>query len=221
MKRFVFSFAVIGMMAIAARASTVTYTTADSTLSCNSVAGCTQVNPDEVEIGTVPGSYLTLTYTAGSGTAVQPPSYIDFGHLTAAVGAGTPSGLSISGLLLTINITSTPPGAPDGTIPGGSISGTISYNGSTGQVSFGPANTTTSFGTLPGVTIGSYVYQVTNSPLSLVSPNSGNPLGQTSIQGAVTQLVSSTPEPVSLGLVGGSLVGLAVFGRRLLRRAKS
>jgi hypothetical protein len=218
MKRFVISFAFIGMMAATAWASTVTYTTASAGtgLSCNGAAGCTQDGTDEVELGTVPGSYLTLTYSTGAGAGIQPPSTIDLGHLTAAVGGGTPSGLSISGLLLTIVITSTPPGST-GTIPGGAITGTISYNGSTGNILFTPNNTTSSFGTLPGVVIGDYLYQVTNPSLSIVPPNSGNPAGQTSIQGAVTQL----PEPASLGLMGGSLIGLAVLGRRLLRRAKN
>ena len=62
--------------------------------------------------------------------------------------------------------------------------------GKTPEILFSPNNTTTGFGTLPGVVIAGggsqFTYQILNPALGLLAPTVGNPVGQTSIQGAVT-----------------------------------
>jgi hypothetical protein len=122
---------------------TVAYNTTGSTLSANGVPGAIQNTSTSVTIGG-----LTLTYNAGSGSGVVTPSIINFGNIVAT---GTGSTVDLTGLLLTINVNSTPPGA-GGALPSGTISGTLSTNSSNAAITFSPSNTTTSFGTLPGVT---------------------------------------------------------------------
>ncbi len=193
-------------MAITAAAGTINYNTTGSTLSCNGVAGCSQNTSSQVSIGGI-----TFSYNTGSGSGVVTPSIINLGNI---VTTGTGTSVSATGLRLTINVNSTPPGA-SGTLPIGSISGSISTNNSGAILTWSPNNTTTGFGTLPGVVIAgggqSFTYQVLNPTLGLVAPTVGNPIGQTSIQGAVTD--TSAPEPATFAMVGA---GLAIAG--MLRR---
>jgi hypothetical protein len=210
MKKILMIIGVAGLMAISASAGTINYDTTGSTLSCNGVAGCTQNGSTQVSIGG-----LTFTYSSGSGSGVVTPSIINLGNI---VSTGTGS-VDVTGLLLTINVNSTPPGG-SGTLPNGAISGTISTNNSGATILFSPNNTTTGFGTLPGVVISggglSETYQVLNASLGLQAPTVGNPVGQTSIQGAVSEINTNTPEPTTLVLMGA---GLGLFG--LLRRRRT
>lgn len=202
-----------GLMATAASAGTINYNTTGSTLSCNGVGGCVQNTTTSITIGG-----LTFTYNVGSGSGVVTPSIINFGNI---VTTGTGTGVDVTGLLLTINVNSTPPGA-GGTLPNGGVSGTISTNNSGAVITFSPNNTTTPFGTLPGVTISgggqSFVYQVLNPSLGLQAPTVGNPIGQTSIQGAVTDTsVSPTPEPSTFACMFAGLGLLGLARRRLVK----
>ncbi len=189
--------------------TTVNYNTTGSALSCNGVAGCTQNSSTSVTVGG-----LTLTYNVGSGSGVAAPSFINFGNL---VTTGTSSGVTLTGLQLNLNVNSTPPGG-SGIAAIGNIGGMIGTNFSTAQISFASATTTSIFGTLPGVVIGSGStgadYQVVQTLLALQAPTIGNPIGQTSIQGAV----SAVPE-ASTGLM--MVLGVAGLGgaARLRKRA--
>lgn len=212
MKTLLSLVGVAGLFATAASAGTVSYNTTGSTLSCNGVGGCTQNTSTSVTVGG-----LTFTYNAGSGSGVVTPSIINLGNIDST-GAG--ASINVSGLLLTINVNSTPPGA-SGQLPNGDISGTLSTDNSGAQITFLPDNTTTAFGTLPGVDISgggdSFTYQVLNPTLGLQAPTVGNPIGQTSIQGDVTETLTSTstPEPAALSLMGA---GLAVLGMAFRKR---
>lgn len=192
-----------------ASAGTINYNTTGSTLSCNGVSGCVQNTTTSVTEGG-----LTFTYNSGSGSGVVTPSIINLGNI---VSTGTGTSVNVTGLLLTINVNSTPPGA-GGTLPNGAVSGTISTNNSGATILFSPNNTTTGFGTLPGVTIAgggqAFVYQVLNPSLGLQAPTVGNPIGQTSIQGAVTDISSQVPEPAMFIPMGAGLGLIGLYRRR-------
>jgi len=211
MNKFLVALSIAGL-GVAASAGTINYNTTGSTLSCNGVSGCVQNTSTAV---TVNG--LTLTYNSGSGSNVATPSIINLGNL---VSTGVANNENVSGLLLTILVNSTPPGG-SGALPNGSISGTISTTASTAIIQFSPNNTSTGFGNLPGVVIGgggqSFTYQVLNTTLGIVPPTpaDGNPFGQTSIQGAVTD--TSAPEPTTMLLMGAGLGAVALIRKRAVR----
>jgi len=212
-KRPVLSLTLAALTALAASAGTINYNTTGSTLSCNGVGGCVQNTTTSVTIGG-----LTFSYNAGSGSGVVTPSIINLGNI---VSTGSGTNVNVTGLLLTINVNSTPPGS-SGFLPTGGISGTLSTDNSGATILFTPNNTTTGFGTLPGVQIsglgGSFIYQVLNPSLGLQAPTVGNPVGQTSIQGAVTDVTpSGTPEPTTLVLMGAGLGMLGLIRRRSSR----
>lgn len=191
---------------VASAGPLVNYNTTGSVLSCNGVGGCVQNTTTSVTIGG-----FTFTFNSGSGSGVITPSIINLGNI---VSTGTGTSVSVTGLLLFINVNSTPPGG-NGALPNGAISGSISTSNSGATILFAPNNTTTGFGTLPGVDIGGggsdFIYQVLNPSLGLQAPTVGNPAGQTSIQGAVTGNVA--PEPGTFVLLGAGLA-LAAFMRR-------
>ena len=193
--------------------SIVSYNTSGSTLSCNGVAGCVQNTVTSITLGG-----LTLTYNAGSGL-VPTPSFISLGNI---VSSGTGTNVNMTGILLTINVTSTPPGA-NGALPNGSIAGSLSTSTSSTSITFSPSNTTTLAGTLPGVTItgatDSFTYQVSKTTFAIQAPSVGNPLGQTSIQGFVdgSGINTSAPEPTTIVLMGAGLGLVGMLRRRAAR----
>ena len=195
-----------------AYAGTIDYNTTGSTLSCNSVSGCVQNTSTSVTIGG-----LTFTYFAGSGSGVNTPSIINLGAL---VSTGTGSGVDVTGLALTINVNSTPGGS--GSLPNGAFSGSISTSNSGATLHFSSNNTTTGFGTLPGVTIsgpsGAFTYQILNTTLGIPAPALGNPLGQLSILGAVTDVTpTGAPEPGAFVLM---TAGIGLLGLKRIRRSR-
>jgi hypothetical protein len=211
MKSFLLFSGIASLMATAAMAGTINYNTTGSTLSCGAAVSCVQNSTTSVTLGG-----LTFTYNSGSGSGVVTPSIINLGNI---VSTGTAANVNLSGLLLTINVNSTPPGA-SGTLPNGSVSGTISTNQSSSIITFSPNNTTTGFGTLPGVIISgggqSFTYQILNTSLGLQAPTVGNPVGQTSIQGAVTDSSTVVPEPTTFLSLGAGLGLLGLVRRRVI-----
>jgi hypothetical protein len=213
LKKVILIFGLAALMVATASADlTVNYNTTGSTLSCNGVAGCTQNTTTSVTVGG-----LTFDYNTGSGAGVVSPSIINLGNIDTT---GTGTNVDVSGLLLTINVNSTPPGAA-GTLPNGDISGDLSTSQSGATILFSPNNTTTGFGTLPGVVISgggeNVTYQVLNPSLGLQAPTDGNPVGQTSIQGDVVA-ATATPEPTMFLFLLGT--GLAMVGVVRFRTAR-
>jgi hypothetical protein len=89
-----------------------------------------------------------------------------------------------------------------------------SYTGSTPITTAGSLGVFSFQSTLSAVGTDNIAYgALTDSP--------GNDTGPIEDVGDANGPESSPPEPASLGLMGGSLIGLGLLGRRLLRRAKN
>lgn len=200
--------------------TSITYDTTGSTLSCSGASGCVQNSATSISIGGLTLVYSPVPVTPV--TTVTSPSLINLGNV---VWTGTGAGTTVSGISLAIKVNSTPP-SQSGTLQSGVLMGSIATNSSTATLSFSPNNTTTSFGTLPGVAIGTLTYQVQNTTLALVSPTSGSPAGQTTIQGAVSGSVTvvtpptppTTPIPSTFYL---ALLGIGAAGLYELKRRRS
>jgi hypothetical protein len=134
----------VGMMAVAASASTIDYNTSGSTLSCGTaVGGCVQDSATSISLGGITFTYNPAIVTSG----VFPPSITSLGTL---VSSGTGTDVLFSGAVLTIKIDDTTLGM-SGDLPTGLFSGNISTASSSLFVTFAPDNATTIYGTLPSV----------------------------------------------------------------------
>ena len=185
-------------------AGQVGYDTSGTTLLCNGASGCLQTASDTVTFGSI-----VLKYTPVFVNSVTIPSIIGLGYVTSS-GTGT---ATLTNLKLSININSTPPGLPVA-LPAGTFTGTLTTSNSSALLDFGPGNTITpSFGFLPGKAVtGSgqtLTYQVLNSQLGVQAPSLGNPIGQTSIQGAVSD-TTNVPSVTTLTVNGGGTQSTAV-----------
>jgi hypothetical protein len=138
----------------------------------------------------------TLTFTGVPSTAVDSPTNISLGAITAAGGPGTFAGDMI---VLTITQTDPTPGGSD--TSSSTIDGLITTTSNGIDLSFMPTSFT--IASDPSVT---YVLQ---SEYFLVAPNTNG--GVTSLQASVT----ASPEPASIGLLGASLLGFGLLTRRM------
>jgi hypothetical protein len=157
------------------------------------------------------GATATLTYDPNVSNTSGTPSNIDFGDFTLVCATCSNSISSVFGAFtFDLVITESSPSVATGEFVGTSSGGTIFGNASNINIAWTP----TELG--PGghnALTGDFGYTdfEISSPTEIVAPNSGTPPGQTTVQGIVD---SSTPEPATLGLIGGSLVGLSLLRRR-------
>lgn len=145
---------------------------------------------------TITNGDATITF-AGTSGSVSAPTFSSLGTFTVT---GTVGGTFSDTFTLTIS--QTIPAAGNGTSTS-KVNGTISGNSSGILLSFVP----------PAVVIGSGAQQVTYtfSPETYGLNNPAVNSGKTTIEAYIT----AAPEPASLGLFGGSLLGIALIVRRV------
>lgn len=146
--------------------------------------------------GTAANSTLVFTGNAGASSGI--PSIINLGDFESTATAST----TYAPFTFDIYINDTTDGA----------TGYIQGSGS-GAVTPTTSNITITWGSLVTQT-GSFGFTTFSafSPTPLGAPNSGSPAGDTTVQGYLNS--SAVPEPATLSLIGGALLGLGILGRK-------
>jgi hypothetical protein len=165
------------------------------------------------------GANATLTFIPDINSTVGLPSNVDFGNFTLVCAACSTqaigTGSVFSPFSFNLIITDVTDGGATGKFVGSSSGGTVFSDVSPIQINWaplvlGPGSTNATSGNF-GPTI-----FTTTAFTGIVAPNSGEVHGQSTIQGFVNS--SAVPEPATLSLIGGSLLGLGLWRRKRYSR---
>jgi hypothetical protein len=194
------------MMAGSASASTVTYNT--------NAPGTGFNGTGSLFLNNSTGAAATLTYKPDANTTTGVPSNVNFGLFTLVCSlCGTQAmgpGSSFNPFTFDLVITDVTDGAT-GQFVGSSTGGSVWSDVSQITISWlplqlGPGTNHAASGNFGPTSFG------ISSPAEIVAPNSGLPPGQTTIEGFVNSTL--VPEPATLSLVGGALLGLSMLRRK-------
>ncbi len=196
---------VVFVMAASASAGTITYNT--------SAAGSEFVLPSVgLTLSSTSGDAGTITFTPITSAAISIPSNISLGEFKITCATCTASGgaSTFGSFTFDLVFTDVTDGAT-GEFVGTSAGGTVSYNSSSIDIVWAPL--VLGPGTINALT-GNFgaTYVTTTTPTPIVALNTNT--GTTSVQG----YMGSSPEPATLSLIGGGLVGLGLLRRKRLSR---
>jgi len=202
--------AAVFMMAAGANAGTITFNTAQTG------SGGTGFNGSgNLVLESSSGVDATLAFVPDMNSLNAVPGNVNFGNFTLACASCTTqaggSGAFFGAFSFDLVITDVTDGAT-GIFVGSAAAGSAYLDASTITLNWeplqlGPGASNATFGDFGPTTFQTVVQT------RIVNPASGAQIGSTTVQGSINS--SAIPEPATLGLVGGALLG---FG--LLRRKK-
>jgi hypothetical protein len=197
------------MMAASASAS-ITYST-DTT-----ATGFNGTTLDTLNNST--GVAATLHFTPDINITTGVPSNVNFGLFTLACPTCTTQaggvGTHFNAFTFNLVITDVTDGA-SGQFIGSSTGGNVFHDVSQITVNWAPLQLGPGTNNALSGNFGSTVFSTTVFT-GIVAPNSGENIGQSTVQGFVSS--NAVPEPATLSLVGGSLLALGLIGRKRFSR---
>jgi hypothetical protein len=203
------------VMAASASAAPLTYTVTFSTNGAGTGFGAPAGG---LTLNQSSGEAASLLFTPNVNSTTGVPSNVNYGNFTVDCPTCTTQadgqGAFFDAFTFNLEIIDVTDGAT-GQFVGSSTGGSVYLNLSDLNVTWlplviGPGTN----GALTG-DFGTTSFEITNRT-RIVAPNSGTDPGQTTVQGNVVS--SAVPEPATLGLIGGALLGLGFWRRKQVVR---
>ncbi len=202
--------AAIFLMAAGARAGTITFNTSQTG------SGGTGFNSSgNLILTNSSGRDATLAFVPDMNSINAVPGNVNYGNFTLACGTCTTqagaSGSFFNAFTFNLVVTDVTDGAT-GIFVGSASAGSVYLDASTITLSWLPIQLGPGTNNVTSGNFGPTFFQV-SPQTKIVNPTSGAQIGSTTVQGNISS--NAIPEPATLSLVGGALLG---FG--LLRRKK-
>jgi len=195
------------MLAASASASVITYNTSQSVFATVTAPGT--ITGSGLVLNQTAGTAATITYTPDANDQYSPTSNVQYGKFTS-VCANCSTQLQSSGayfgaFTFDLKINDVTDGNTTQMFVGTSTGGNLFSDASTITITWAPAT----------LTFNTSVF-TTSSATGIQIPGAGTPPGQTTVQGVLSS--NAVPEPATLSLIGGALLGLGLFGRKRFSR---
>jgi hypothetical protein len=205
--------AMVFMLAANANASSVTFDT-----SATGSTGTGFNTSGNLSLSSTAGVSATLAFVPDPIATAAVPGNVNYGNFTLSCPTCTTQaggiGATFSAFTFDLVLTDVTDGAT-GVFKGSAAPGSVYLDASTITMNWLPIQLGPGFNDVTTGDFGPTLFTVTPTT-SIVNPTSGAQVGSTTVQGAINS--TAAPEPTTLSLVGGALLGLGLLrGKKLFR----